>query len=151
MALLEIRDSKSFLKLMLVRGLRAQPYPSHVECWSLNALHMLPPYACTSFGFSNSRSPLLKGTSSFYLLIHFLCCSLHFFEDVCITKYNPSVKGGMASSLHLLLSFYWKYIVPEIEPMDVFILFSVNLWTLVVYYYCLFSISFHLSKEKLLL
>ena len=96
-----------------------------------------------------SRSLLLKkkkSTLSFNFLIkHFLCCSLHFFRDVCITKYKQGVKGGMSPILTCFLPEYWKY-----NPINVFILF----------YFIIFCISFkaagidfcinaHLPIEKL--
>ena len=77
----------------------------------LYAFHMLVPYY-DLFWVLTSRSPLLKNkfTLSFYLIIkHFLCCSLHFFQDVCITKYKQGVKGGKSSVLTCFLFEYWKY------------------------------------------
>lgn len=71
--------------------------PSLVGSWH--------PVYVNYLGAQNSRSPAC--TLAFYFLMHFVCCSLHFFEDVCITNYKQGVKGGMN---FMLTSNYKKYI-----------------------------------------
>lgn len=74
--------------------------PSLVGSWH--------PIYVNYLGAQNSRSPAC--TLAFYFLMHFLFCSLHFFEDVCITNYKQGVKGGMNS---MLTSNYQKYVSHE--------------------------------------